>query len=333
MKGLLKLKLIPVLLALMLSASLFGACSEKDAEDTTEQETRPDLTGTLQIFNAGSLTVPLDQVTAEFKKLYPNVEVLAEAAGSATTIRKVTELGKECGIIASADYFLIPELMYPDFADWYIIFATNQMCICYNDQSTYADEINGENWYEILQRDGVTYGRSDPDQDPCGYRTLMVWQLAEKHYTETGLYDGLYEADGDMMRPKSVDLIALLETGDLDYAFEYTSVAAQHNLNYVELPAAVNLADATLEDFYAQASVEIAGTEPGTIITMTGTPIVYGITIPSNFPRKELAVAWLEVMLSETGIGIFEANGQPATVPAITDNKAAVPAELQKYLK
>lgn len=327
-------KLVPVILTLLLSITLLGACGDKEEEETAEV-TEPEVTlsGTLQIFHAGSLTVPLAEVNEEFIKLYPDVEVLAEGAGSATTIRKVTELGKECGIIASADYTLIPELMYPDYADWYIIFATNQMCLCYTDQSKYADEITSDNWYEVLQREGVTYGRSDPDQDPCGYRTLMVWQLAEKHYGVSGIHQNLYETEGDLMRPKSVELIALLESGDLDYAFEYTSVAAQHNLHYVELPSEINLADATLKDFYAEVSVDIAGSEPGTTITMVGKPIVYGITIPSNYPHMELAIAWMEVMLGSTGTNIMRANGQPPVTPAPTDNAAAIPAELQKYLE
>jgi molybdate/tungstate transport system substrate-binding protein len=326
-------KLVTVILMLLLSMTLLGACGDKEEEETAEvTEPEVSLSGTLYIFHAGSLTVPLAEVNEEFMKLYPDVEVLAEGAGSATTIRKVTELGKECGIIASADYTLIPELMYPDYADWYIIFATNQMCLCYTDQSKYADEINRDNWYEILQREGVTYGRSDPDQDPCGYRTLMVWQLAEKHYGVSGIHQNLYETAGDLMRPKSVELIALLESGDLDYAFEYTSVAAQHNLNYVELPPEINLADATLKDFYAEVSVDIAGAEPGEFLTKKGKPIVYGITIPSNYPHKEIAIAWLEVMLGTTGTGIMKSNGQPPVTPAPTDNAAAVPVELQKYL-
>ena len=317
--------IIGLCLAASLVLSLTAGCAKPDQ--------KAELSGTLHIFHAGSLTIPFDEVTAGFNELYPDVEVLAEGAGSATTIRKVTELQRECGVIGSADYNLIPQLMFPDFADWYIIFATNQMCICYTDQSEGAGEITSDNWYEILARDGVTYGRSDPDQDPCGYRTLMVWQLAEKHYGVSGIYDSLYDKPDDLMRPKSVELIALLQSGDLDYAFEYTSVAAQHNLNYVELPPEINLADATKKDFYAGVSVEIAGSEPGTTITMTGKPIVYGITIPSNFPNKDLAIAWLEVMLGTTGTNIMKANGQPPVSPATTDNKAAIPEELQKYIK
>jgi molybdate/tungstate transport system substrate-binding protein len=323
MKGAAKFTVIPIIISLLLAISLLAACGQSETE----------MSGKLQIYHAGSLTIPFAEICDAFNEIYPDIEILAEGAGSATTIRKVTELGKECGVIGSADYTLIPELMYPDYADWYIIFASNQMCLTYTDSSAYADEINSDNWYEILQREGVTYGRSDPDQDPCGYRTLMVWQLAEIHYDATGLYDSLFEADGDLMRPKSVELIALLESGDLDYAFEYTSVAAQHSLNYVSLPPEINLADVSFSDFYAQAEVEIAGAEPGETITMIGSAIVYGITIPSNFPRMNLAIAWIDFLLSPEGMAIMEDNGQPPIFPAVTDNADNLPEELKKYVE
>ncbi len=290
------------------------------------------LSGKLPIFHAGSLTIPFAQISEAFNKLHPEVEIQLEPAGSLTTIRKVTELHKECGVIGSADYTAIPKLMFPEYADWYIIFASNQMCLAYTDKSQFGDEIDEDNWYEILQRDEVKYGRSDPDQDPCGYRTLMVWQLAEVYYASPGLYDKLYEAEGDMMRPKSVGLIALLESGDLDYAFEYSSIAAQHKLNYVVLPPEINLSDAGFKDFYARAEVEIAGKEPGTTITKKGTPIVYGVTIPSNFPNQELAIAWVDFLLSSEGMAIMETNGQPPVIPAITNDKSKLPDELRSYV-
>ncbi len=311
-----------LVLSLMLGAIV--GCSTPPPTDKLE--------GKLQIFHAGSLTIPFAQISEEFNKLYPDVEILAEGAGSQATIRKVTELHKECGVIGSADYTVIPQLMFPEYADWYIVFATNQMCIAYTDKSQFGDEINGDNWYEILQRDGVNYGRSDPDQDPCGYRTLMVWQLAEAHYGVPKTYDNLYEAEGDLMRPKSVELIALLESGDLDYAFEYSSVAAQHNLNYVVLPPEINLSSEEHKDFYATAEVDISGKEPGEIITQKGQPIVNGVTIPSNFANQELAIAWVDFLLSPEGMAIMEANGQPPVTPAMTNDKGKLPEELKKYV-
>jgi len=318
---------ISLFLTLVLTLSLIAGCT---APATTPA---PTLEGELQIFHAGSLTIPFAQISEEFNKLYPDVNILSEGAGSQTTIRKVTELHKECGVIGSADYTLIPQLMFPEYADWYIIFATNQMCIAYTDKSQFKDEVSGDNWYEILQREDIKYGRSDPDQDPCGYRTLMVWQLAEAHYGVPGLYDNLYEAEGDLMRPKSVDLIALLETGDLDYAFEYSSVAAQHNLHYVVLPPEINLSSEEFKDIYATAQVEISGKEPGSTITKQGKPIVYGVTIPSNFPNQEMAIAWVDFLLSEKGTAIMEANGQPPITPGVTNDKSKLPEELKKYVE
>jgi molybdate/tungstate transport system substrate-binding protein len=317
-------KVIPLILTTLLLTVMVSACGES--------EPASELSGTLQIFHAGSLTAPFEQISEEFNKIHPDVEILAEAAGSSTTVRKVTELGKECGVIGSADWLLVPELMFPQYADWYIIFASNEICLCYTDSSQFANEINGDNWYEILQREGVTYGRSDPDQDPCGYRTLLVWQLAEEHYGEAGIYDSLYGATGDLMRPKSVDLIALLETGDLDYAFEYSSVAQQHNLEYVELPPEINLSDFDFEDFYNQAEVEIAGVEPGEKIIVQGSGILYAVTIPKNFPRQELAIAWVDFLLSDQGMDIMEANFQTPIIPAKTNDATKLPEQLRKYV-
>ncbi|MDH5695745.1 MAG: tungstate ABC transporter substrate-binding protein WtpA [Dehalococcoidia bacterium] len=308
---------IGLMLVLALTLSLIAGCASKPK---------------LPVFHAGSLAIPFAQVSEEFNKRNPYVEILLEGAGSVTTIRKVTELGRECGVIGSADYTLIPQLMFPEYADWYVTFACNRMVIAYTDSSQFADEIDKDNWYEILQRDGVKYGRSDPNQDPCGYRTLMVWQLAEDLYDAPGLYDKLYGADGDVMRPKEVDLVALLEAGELDYAFEYSSVAAQHKLNFVRLPTEIDLSSEEFKDYYAKAEVKVTGKRPGEFLTIKGKPIVYGVTIPKNFPRQEIAIAWVDFLLSSEGRAIMEANGQPPITPA-TNDKSKLPDRLKKYIE
>jgi len=286
----------------------------------------------LTIFQAGSLTIPFAQISEGFNKLYPDVEIRVESAGSLTSIRKVKELGREADVVASADYTLIPELMFPEYADWYITFACNRMVIAYTDSSQFADEVSKDNWYEILQREGVKYGRADPDHDPCGYRTLMVWQLAEDYYGVSGLNDMLYDAPGDMMRPKSVELIALLESGDLDYAFEYSSVAKQHKLNFIELPVEIDLSSEEFRDYYATAQVEIAGKKPGETLIKRGKPIIYGVTIPKSATHPELAIAWVDFLLSAEGMAIMAANGQLPITPAVTNDNNKLPEALKKHV-
>ena len=287
----------------------------------------------LTVFHAGSLAAPLDAVAERFTGHYPDVAVERELAGSRTTIRKVTELGKSADIIASADYVAIEQLMFPDYADWYIIFASNEMGIAFTDTSKFGDEINVDNWYQVLTREGVEYGRSDPNADPAGYRTLMVWQLAEQYYDVPGLYEQLFAGSPEKnIRPKETDLIALLDSGDLDYAFEYRSIAVQRGLRYLELPPQINLADAGYTDFYASAKVEVAGSQPGETDTQIGQPILYAITIPESALRPELGIAFIRFLLGSEGQAIIEQLGQVPVIPAIAGNHHKIPSELKEYV-
>jgi molybdate/tungstate transport system substrate-binding protein len=326
----------------------------------------------LTIYHAGSLAVPFSELKAEFESTHPDVEVLCESGGSAAMINKaitVSEAGEAPpDIIASADYKLIPDRLYEGgYADWYIAFARNEMVLCYRDGAPGSEAImNGtRTWYDVLRNDPVKYGHSDPDDDPCGYRTLMVIQLAQKYYydnaTEFGLTpdpnaDGLYDAlipgsehdrgriggGGEVVRSKSVDLIASLQSGDLDYAFEYRSVVVQHGLNFIELDDAVNLGqlgmigdtNITYEGFYQGASIEIV-TEPGpppTYKTESGEPIVYGITILKNAENNNLAVEFVKLLLSGKGQSVMEASGQPFIQPVICDHPENLPVELDGLL-
>lgn len=283
----------------------------------------------LVIFHAGSLEVPFSELEKEFEKMHPSVDVVREASGSRTAAKKITELNKTAEILAVADYKVIIDLLFPrNYSDWYIIFASNEMVLAYTNSSKYADEINSTNWYEILLRDDVSWGHSDPDLDPCGYRALLVIQLAEKYYNVSGLYENLYNDPNRVVRPKSVDLLALLESGELDYAFEYRSVAVQHNLNFVDLPDKIDLAHYEYADYYAQANLTLSD---GTVVY--GEPILYGITIPYNAKHKDLAIEFLKLLFSEIGQNIMNQSGQPFIYPGITNNIDKVPEEIQAYVK
>ena len=285
----------------------------------------------LPIFHAGSLTATFARVNAEFKKLHPEVELVSEPAGSADAVRRVTAQKRECGILASADYKLIPEMMFPDFAEWYIIFASEQIVLCYGDKSKYHGEINAGNWYEILQREGVTYALHDPDQDPGGYWALIVWQLAEKYYQIPGLYQKLSSSSGYKILPGN--LIALCESGQIDYTFAYRAVAIQNHAKYITLPDNINLAKREFEDFYHQAQVKIRGNKPGETVTLRGEPVLFALTIPKNFPDQTLAASWVAFLLGRQGTEIMESMGMKPQRPAITNDVGKLPGILADHVK
>jgi len=310
----------------------------------------------LKIFHAGSLAAPMEDLENILEAEHSDVDVQREASGSNAAVRKITELDRCAGILNSADYRLIPNMMYPDYANWYIAYASNEMVLAYTNDSKYANEINSENWHHILRRPDVRFFFSNPNEDPCGYRSPMVIQLAEGYYDDDQIFEDMIEENTEItivheegtwsitvpstddllppktnkvtIRPKSVEGLALLQSGDVDYAFEYRSVAVQHELNYVDLPAEVNLGSPDLADDYALVEETLADGQ-----VLTAAPITYGFTIPLCTETPELALEFAALMLSEEGQNVFRDNGQPPIVPAKSDNFEEIPDMLKPYLE
>ncbi|HBX51053.1 MAG: molybdate ABC transporter substrate-binding protein [Bacteroidetes bacterium RIFOXYA12_FULL_35_11] len=311
------------------TAILFCACSSSEQKN---QRSDKDISGDLIIFHAGSLSVPMKEIANAFKKENPDVNIIIEAAGSVECARKITEIKKPCDIMASADYTVIDKLLIPTYADWNIKFASNEMAIVYTEKSRKSNEINVNNWYEILLDNTIQIGRADPNSDPCGYRTVLVLKLAANFYKIPGLDLQLLEKDKNNIRPKEVDLIALLESGAVDYIFLYRSVAEQHKLKFFTLPDEINLKSPELAEHYAQVSVEINGKKPGEKIIQKGESMVYGITQIKNAPNKKAALAFIKFLLTkEKGMAIMEKMGQPSVIPASTNSYDKIPDELKMF--
>ena len=330
--------LIAVLLLSVVTAGCIGGSNVKEE--------------TLIIFHAGSLSVPFQQLEKEFaeyteKSLGVKVKFQDEASGSVKAVRKVTDLGKKADIVAVADYTLIPQLMVPNYTDFYVLFATNEIVIAFTEKSRYADEINSDNWYEILARPGVTFGFSDPNQDPCGYRSVMVMKLADYYYDKpifetlveknTNIHDNgsliiapkeiQVKGDKVVIRPKETDLTGLVESGSLDYFFIYKSVAEQHHLRYITLPNEINLKDFKMADYYGKVSIYIGST--GKIIKAK--PIVYGVTVTKDAPNRELAIEFLKFLLGDEGKEVFKENHQDFLNPPVAFGN--VPDEIKDEVK
>lgn len=320
-----------LLLFVLLVISCQNGNKQSEKNIITDKDTIPK--GQLVIFHAGSMAMPLKEIITAFNGIYPDVKILTEAAGSVACARKITDLNKICDVFISADYGVINTLLIPQYAEWNIKFAGNEMAIVYNEKSKYADKINSDNWHHVLLKDDVRYGRSDPNADPCGYRTVLTAKLSEKHYAKKGFASTLLEKHHKYIRPKEVDLLALLETGSVDYIFLYRSVAVQHNLQYIKLPDEINLKNDSLAELYAQVSIEINGSKPAEKEVVRGEPMAYGITIPKDAPNKKAALLFVKFMLSEKGQDIMEKNGQHSLIPSISDTYNAIPEDLKKYAK
>ena len=271
----------------------------------------------LTVFNAGSLGRPLREALAVFVAAHPDVTQAQENAGSLESARKLTELQKIPDVLALADEAIFPALLMPAQVTWYAAFARNEMVLAYTDRSIGAGEVNAANWATILLRPGVRTGRSDPLLDPNGYRTLMVLQLEERRARIQGLAARLLAAlPARYVRPKEADLVALLQAGELDYAWSYKSIAIAAGLRYVDLPAEVDLGDPARADLYATATVRIprsglhdARRVPRDSVTIHGAPILYALSIPRAAPAPVLARQFVQFLFGPDGEAILARNG------------------------
>ena len=106
------------------------------------------------------------------------------------------------------------------------------------------------------------------------------------------------------VRDGSIYLLSLLDTGGIDYAFEYRSVAQEHGLQWVELGHAIDLSDPDQAGDYRQVEVELGFQRFSSIGTRrVGQPIVYAITIPNGAEQPALAREFVDLVCTRFSEG------------------------------
>jgi molybdate/tungstate transport system substrate-binding protein len=350
-----------VIIAVILLASTYFFVLNNNPEEQQPKQV-------LKVYCATSLEYPLAIVEADFEEEYPNVDLQVQGHGTIQVIRHVTELNQELDVVMAADYSLIPTMMYPtkisgtdqSYGTYYIRFATNTMVLAYTNTSKYSDEINADNWYSILTRPDVKFGFANPQLAALGYRALTTIQLAQDYYNKPTLFHDLITdnmnppinsiASGtgytitvpDTQQPKNdkitlrsseIDLIALLQSGYLDYSFIYLSNARQYDFGYITLPDEINLGSPQQQSNYERVQVVYDHQRFATVnLDRTGENIYYGLTIPTNAPNPEWAEKFVEFVLAGQGKTDFDNCYHPIYTPAYTDHIENVPASLQSLV-
>jgi molybdate/tungstate transport system substrate-binding protein len=316
--------------------------------------------GTLTIYAASSLAKQMNATAKEFEAQHPNVKVQIQYGGSSDLISQITQLNKSVDIMASADYGLIDKNLIPNQTSWNIEYARNEMVIAYTDKSKNSSQINSTNWYQILNQTDVKFGVADPNSAPAGYRGLMMMQLANSYYNNSNIFSDLIAqnsavtsaANGTgfminspsnfnpsskiIVRPAVADLMSPLESGAVDYVLVYKSDAEQQKnsgVKYITLPAELALSNTTFESTYKNYKlIQFSGTNKTKTVTLS--PIVYGITVLNNAPQKQLAIEFVQLLLSSDGNKITQDSFQDPIVPAVaTRDSTNIPDVFKQYIQ
>jgi len=236
------------------------------------------------------------------------------------------------------------------------------MTLAYAANSKYANEVNGDNWYKILQRPDVKWGIADPNAGPDGYFSLGQIMLSNLYYKDNTIFNNLVaantgiamtEADGRyivncpedlhpksprvLIRPDPETLYPMILAGEIDYAFGYMgSVIGEGpaGIKTVALPREINLSDMSLvRGTYNRVTINMFSDRPDRRISVKLGAKANGLTIPLNAKNKEAAADYLEIFLGMVGQDALRGVHITPVTPAETNDLTKVPEKLRPLLR
>jgi molybdate/tungstate transport system substrate-binding protein len=176
--------------------------------------------------------------------------------------------------------------------------ARTEMVIAYGPKSHYAPLLAKANdpgakpWWQILETQGIRFGRTDPNTDPQGLNIIFTMQLAENYYHQPDLAKRILGPD---INPQQIfqepQVMARLQAGQLDASSAYKNQPAALGLPFIDLPKQINLGDASFENEYKNATVNLNGK------VFHPSPLVFYAAVLKDAPQPELAnrfVVWLQ---------------------------------------
>lgn len=246
------------------SGLLAGCTGAYLAENPAPRGSRP---APVSILAAGSLAHSLEEGLREAT----DAPLRIEPRESVAAARLVATGQKDPDIVSLADIGLFKS---PVQSEWFAEFATNAIVIAYDASTPVGTQLaNAPNaWYEFVLDGTLTLGRTDPDLDPLGYRSLFTLELAATYYGEPALRDRI--ASRARVYPET-QLIGQFETGSIDAAIAYRSMAIERGYDFIDLPARIDLSQPRYVDtWYSTTTYTLPS---GT--TVHGDLIRYGATI------------------------------------------------------
>jgi molybdate/tungstate transport system substrate-binding protein len=228
----------------------------------------------------------------------------------------------------------------PKFTKWYIPYAGTSMVIAYNPKSKYASQFKAyadgskplsSLFTTLLQTPGLKLGRTDPNVDPQGRDFIYMLELAQSYYhlpSDTvakilGTSDFGTSNSSQVYAESSLD--STLESGQLDASSAFITQAIELHLDYIPLPAAINLGSSALASTYGKASVKLANGS-----TKSGSPQVIDITTVGT--PTPAAIAFIKYTLSPAGLAEYKQGGFTLFTPTVVGDASAVPAAITSEL-
>lgn len=236
-----------------------------------------------KVYSAGVAKNPATKTMNEFKERYGETDCQIEFGGSVAGINRFLT-GEDFDILILADSSNVDQMLMPEYADGYFIWAGNEIVIAGND-------INDDNWKEKLLNPASVIKHKNPYDDPCGYRGVMAMKLADK--VEEGLSNKLFNHRGYNGLDRDEYISGVNDPlKDGEYKFVYKSMYKNFANSYASLPREMSLGDSDYEDVYKTATFIVDGGAE-----VCGTAITHAIVIPKATKNIEKANEFVSLFL------------------------------------
>jgi molybdate/tungstate transport system substrate-binding protein len=263
--------------------AVIGGCTGITASANSE---------TVEVLAAGSLTVLLGEHVGPRFETATGVDVRGEFHGSKALLRMIEEGQQRPDVALSADASLLREALYPEHVGWDLVFASNALGIAYAPNTDLGARLDGgEPWHRAVRESDGRIARTDPDLDPLGYRTLMLFDLAERYYGVHGLAAALRA--NSVVDPAESHLLAAIETGNRPAAVCYRNMAVARDLSFVGLPDALNFSSPAHADRYRTAQYVA---DDGQVLR--GGPILYSAAVLDDAENPQAGRKFVEFLLA-----------------------------------
>ncbi|HET7322770.1 MAG TPA: extracellular solute-binding protein [Halococcus sp.] len=224
---------------------------------------------TIAILSAGSLE---NALLSDFKATV-DVPIQVESHGSSEVARLIDEELRDPDIVALADTVLFDTVLTPP---WYSVFTSNAVVIAVNEDTKPGQRVakaGKDGWYKPMVDGGVKIGRTPPKQDPLGYRTLFMFDLASRYYEGANNLRKKIPKRGQIY--PETGLLSRFETGAIDAAIVYRNMAVERGYEYIDLPDQIDLSNPQyVEEWYSKTSYTLPDGKK-----IRGDLIAYGATI------------------------------------------------------
>lgn len=299
-----------ILLTLYVTLEIFFMCAMGEfsiAKGTTLNQ------GNVFVMYAGSLVKIFEDAIGPAFQNETGYTYVGEGKGSVQAANMIREGFRSPDVFVSAGAIPIVKLMdnKPPLAEWILDFGSSEMVIAYSPNSRYYDDLEKAKkgympWYDAISKEGLKFGRTDPELDPKGYYTIIAAKLANIYYNDSSIKDRVL---GEDRNPKQIFpeeiLKTLLESGQLDAVVAYKHEAISRGLPHITLPKEINLGDPLFSDFYKKANYTSESDQKA----IYGEPVYFSITIPQTVKNMEGAISFVNFLLSENGSQILENQG------------------------